>query len=266
MTQIEDVQNSKDLRGKNIERVGVEQIALPLYIARKDITDGLPNSVTAMIDAFVDVDKGVKGTHLSRFTELLMEYASKELNLNLIDEVLTKMIQKLKSKDAYLRIKFPYFISKSAPVSGKKAPRKYDITFLGRRVNGKTEIGIQLNLYVTNLCPCSKAISKYGAHNQRALLTVKLVPNKKLWWFEDIIDSLEAQGSCPIFALLKREDEKWVTERAYENPKFVEDLVRDISIALDNNQIEQYYIKTAAEESIHTHNAVAYITKDWKLG
>ena len=137
--------------------------------------------------------------------------------------------------------------------------------FVGRQIGDKYTFGIEATVIGTNLCPCSKEISEYGAHNQRNHIHVKLIPNQQLFWLEDLITLLENQMSCPIFPLLKREDEKWVTEKAYENPKFVEDIARDTALALDELGIEQYHIRSTADESIHHHEAEAILTKDWKL-
>lgn len=263
--QLPDVQNTGDTRGKSIERVGVENVHLPLTIMRKDADSTLPNVVNATVDAYVNIDAKSRGISMSRFLSVLLEYAD-GWDTHKLDDILTRMVDKLQADDAYLRVKFPYFTMKTSPVSKFKAPQECNVTFIAKQVFDVFEFAIQVDVYVTNLCPCSKEISKYGAHNQRAHLTVKVVPNKQLWWVEDIIALLESQGSCEIFPLLKRPDEKYVTEKAYENPKFVEDLVRDVALTLDAEKIRQYSIKATAEESIHIHNAVAYITKNWKLG
>lgn len=266
MDKLPDIQNTPDNRGKGIERVGVKGIHIPLRVKRQKV-DSLPDVVGASIDMYVNANQEMRGINMSRCPEVLAEFSNGEISMDMVKSILIRMRDHLKADDAYIQIKFPYFMLKTAPVSGKQAPLEYFVTFMGRLRSGKFESAIQVEAYVTNLCPCSKEISfPKGAHNQRAHLTAKIVPNANLWWIEDIVKLLEDQASCPIFPILKRPDEKWVTETAYDNPKFVEDLVRDIAIALDNNGIIQYSIKAEAEESIHIHNAVAYITKDWNLG
>lgn len=270
LIELPDIQNTQDDKGKSIERVGVKDVRIPLYILRqpKEKEDKLPNVVDASVNAYVDVASEVRGVNMSRFLEVIVEFSNGTLNSDMLGEILTAIKNRLKSRDAYIQIRFPYFVMKTSPRSKLQAPMAYYVTFIGRLVNNVCEFAIQVEVYVTNCCPCSKEIAAgQGAHNQRALVTLKIIPDeKKLWWIEDIITFLEAEGSCEIFPLLKRHDEKWVTIKAYNNPKFVEDLVRDVAVSLDKKNIDQYYVKVEAEESIHVHNAVAYITKDWKLG
>lgn len=258
-----DLQNEKDTRGKHIERVGVERIKIPLAISRKN-QDGIPSTVEAEVSMYVSIDHEIKGANMSRFLECLMSYESEIITSARVQDMVEDMLKRLESKDGYIEIKFNYFIPKLAPVSKSKGVQCYKVKFIGRSVNGKYEFAAEVNVTGTNLCPCSKEISEYGAHNQRNHIRVKLTLNNEgLYWLEDIIDQIEGCLSCPIFPVLKREDEKWVTEKAYENPKFVEDLARDVALMLDKHDVTHYHIRSKADESIHHHEAVAYLNKDW---
>lgn len=259
-----DLQNMKDVRGKHIERVGIERVKLPIAISRKKV-DGVPMTVQATVSMYVSVDHEIKGANMSRFLQCLMEYESVVITANHLRVMVKDMLERLESEDGYIEIRFDYFIPKIAPVSKTRGVQAYNVAFMGREVKGKYDFIIEVNVTGTSLCPCSKLISKYGAHNQRNTSRVRLVYNDQLYWIEDIIETLESCMSCPIFPVLKREDEKWVTEKAYENPKFVEDLVRDVAVALDNHNIQHYHIRSQADESIHHHEAVAYLSKNWIL-
>lgn len=262
-----DLQNTIDKRGKQIARVGVEHVKVPLKIRRKDPTDGISETVQATVSMYVSIDKKFKGANMSRFMETLMMYQSDTLTSDYLQDIIKRMIDKLESNDGYMKIAFQYPVIRFAPVSKRRGVQYYNVAFIGRLLqkdgNTKYDFVMEVTTISTNLCPCSKEISKYGAHNQRNYIRIRFTPNKNLWWIEDVIAIAESQTSCAIFPVLKREDEKWVTEKAYENPKFVEDLVRDVALALDNFKIEKYEVRAQANESIHHHEAVAILKHNW---
>jgi len=259
-----DLQNQQDTRGKKIERVGVENVKTLINITRKNV-DHVPNTVESNVSMYVSVDETIKGANMSRFLECLFSYEQTLLNSDHLQIMLEDMLKRLQSNDGYIQLAFNYFVPRLAPVSKTRGLQSYPIKFIGRQINKQYSFAIEINVTGTNLCPCSKEISDYGAHNQRNHMKIKLIPNDQLYWIEDIIGAIESLMSCPIFPVLKREDEKWVTEKAYENPKFVEDLARDAALLLDNFGIEHYYIKSCADESIHHHEAVAVLNKEWFL-
>jgi len=261
-----DIQNTPDTRGKNIERVGISNVHIPLRLHRKNFDDKLPATVTADVSMYVSVKSEDRGLNMSRLMETLMTYESQMISSKFIERIIKEMIEKNNSNDGYIKIAFKYFVERLAPVSQLRGVHGYDCAFIGRYANGKYDFAIEVNVVGTNLCPCSREISDHGAHNQRNHIRVKLSPTDDFYWIEDIIDLVEKELSCPIYPLLKREDEKWVTETAYENPKFVEDIARDVSIALDKKGIERYHVKSSADESIHHHQAEAFISKNWNLG
>ena len=201
----------------------------------------------------------------SRFLETLMAYEACTITSKDLEQVIEDMLKRLESQDGYISIAFKYFVSRFAPVSNSRGTQGYDVTFIGKKVNGQYVFVMEVSVMGTNLCPCSKEISQYGAHNQRNTVRLRLVPTEDFYWIEDIIDALEGQMSSPIYPLLKREDEKFVTETAYENPKFVEDLARDVAVMLDEKGVAHYHIRSTAEESIHLHEATATISKEWVL-
>ena len=261
---IKDVQNQKDHRNIPIQKVGVKDVEIPLKIERKPNKTGDSielETVYAKVKMSVSLPSVFKGTHMSRFIEILNEYKKVALDSNDIERVLFDMKNKLDAKSAYLKFDFKYFIKKTAPVSKMASLMCYDCAF-----EGEVDENCDFNFFlitkvpITTLCPCSKEISNYGAHNQRALLKIKIsYPKDKIIWLEDLIKTAEDCASCEIFPLLKREDEKFVTETAYENPKFVEDVIRDIVSKLDSNKdINFYEVEMEAFESIHNHNAWAY--------
>lgn len=264
-SELPDIQNEKDTRGKYIERAGVEQVKIPIAISRKN-PDGLPTTVQADVSMYVSVDHKIKGANMSRFLECLMSYESTIITSNHLQVMVEDMLKRLESRDGYINLSFDYFVPRFAPVSKTKGVQGYRVCFIGREIDGKYDFVTEVNVTGTNLCPCSKKISDYGAHNQRSHIRVRMVHSDQLYWLEDIIDTIENCMSCPIFPVLKREDEKWVTEKAYENPKFVEDLARDVALALDDKGVRHYHIKSCASESIHYHEAVAYLSKNWILG
>ena len=259
---IKDVQNEKDLRNIPIQKVGVKDVEIPLRIERKT-SDNTPLTevVYAKAKMSVSLPSHYKGTHMSRFIEILNKYQQESLVSTDIEQVLFDMKKKLDAKDAYLKFNFKYFIKKQAPVSKFESLMCYDCAFEGEiDEENNYNFFLIVKVPITTLCPCSKEISKYGAHNQRALLTIKVsYDNDKHIWLEDLIDMAQSCASSEIYPLLKREDEKFVTECAYENPKFVEDVIRDIVSKLNENEVINFYeVEMEAFESIHAHNAWAY--------
>lgn len=255
---LKDVQNENDLRGIDIQKVGINDIDVPLVVQRKN---GEYQTVIAKARMSVSLSKMKKGTHMSRFVEILNIYRTKKFSAKDIECLLqdTKRILKAESSDA--RFKFKYFIDKKSPVTKLSFPIAYDCSYEGILENETYNFILGVKVPVTTLCPCSKEISKYSAHNQRAVVKLKITYNQAIEtiWPEDIIQLVESCASSPLYEILKRSDEKYVTEKAYENPKFVEDILRDLVVKLRNDKrIVKYETEIEAYESIHNHNAWAY--------
>lgn len=252
-----DVQNEKDHRNVDIQKVGIKHLELPLIISRKNSSDQI---VCAKAKVSVSVPRHYKGTHMSRFVEVLSEWQTKNLLGVDIKGCLEKIIQNLDAQSGELEFKFKFFIDKSSPVSGLEFPMSYECTFKGEISAGVYKFTLGAVVPVTTLCPCSKEISEYGAHNQRAFIKVKVSYDEdKHVWLEDLIELIEGCASSPVYPLLKREDEKYVTERAWENPKFVEDVLRDAVLKLREHPIiKEFEVECEAFESIHDHSAWAY--------
>ncbi len=258
-----DIQNEVDTRGKFISRAGVTNVKIPLKISQKN--NVISQTVQANVSMYVSVAEEAKGANMSRFLETLMAYESETLSSKSLEHIIEDMLNRLESKDGYISISFKYFIERLAPVSKSRGIQGYDVAFIGKKVDGKYTFVMEVSVMGTNLCPCSKEISQYGAHNQRNTARLRLVPTKDFYWIEDIVEAIEGEMSSPIYPVLKREDEKFVTETAYENPKFVEDLARDVALMLDTKSVKHYHVRSTAEESIHFHEATASIKKDWIL-
>ncbi len=258
---IADVQSSADTRLIAIDRVGIRAIRHPVRV--RAAGGGVQHTI-ATFSLAVRLAHSVKGTHMSRFVELL------ENDLDVIDAsafraLLTKMVARLNVTEGEIKMSFPYFIEKTAPVSGVKSLLDYEVTLSGDIKENATRITTKVVAPVTSLCPCSKEISAYGAHNQRSHIgiTVRAPKDTSALAIEDIIRIAEDQASAELYGILKRVDEKFVTERAYDNPKFVEDLVRDIASALDRDpRIEAYTVECENFESIHNHSAFAVVERD----
>ncbi len=254
-SEIADVQSSQDTRQIAIDKVGIKDIRHPVRI--KDRTGGEQHTV-ANFNMYVNLPHNFKGTHMSRFVEILNSY-EKEIGVESFNEMLQLMANRLEADAGHIEMNFPYFINKQAPVSEVKSLLDYDVTLIGEINNGHPDIIIRVVVPVTSLCPCSKKISERGAHNQRSHVTVQ-AKVKGFVWVEEIIDLVESEASCELFGLLKRPDEKHVTERAYDNPKFVEDMVRDVAMRLnDDDRISSYVVESENFESIHNHSAYALI-------
>lgn len=254
---MKDVQNVADERGIAIQKVGVNNVHLPFLIKTKG---GTLQSVLATIKLSVYLTKEYKGTHMSRFIEVLNEWRQKPLGNREMRLILSDIINRLDAQSANIEIAFKYFIEKTAPVSKLPSLLDCDCQFSGSlSCDGTHDFILGLALPITALCPCSKEISRYGAHNQRGRLQVKVKHQPgKFVWIEDLAAILEAQGSSPVYALLKREDEKFVTEQAYDNPKFVEDILRDSVLALRSlDGIQWFEVECENQESIHNHSAYA---------
>jgi GTP cyclohydrolase I len=258
---IEDTQSMPDVRHLDINKVGIKSIRHPVVV--KDKTGG-EQSTVAVFDMYVHLPHNFKGTHMSRFVEILNvnEHA---ISIESFESILREMVKRLEAESGYVEMRFPYFVNKSAPISGVKSLLDYDVTFIGEVKNGKFDITVKVLVPVTSLCPCSKKISDYGAHNQRSHVTVTALINDFIW-IEDIISMVEKQASCELYGLLKRPDEKFVTERAYDNPKFVEDMVRDVATQLNNEKrIDKFIVESENFESIHNHSAYALIENDKRV-
>lgn len=250
-----DIQNSGDARNIALNKVGIKELLHPVIIE----DNHLPSQHTlATFGMFVNLAANVRGTHMSRFVEILNETETK-LGVSHTPALLQKIIDRLHAENAYYEARFPFFVTKSAPVSGAKSLMDYQVTLSGKIADGKKVNQITVVVPVTSLCPCSKQISEYGAHNQRSEITLKAVTNGNIG-IHDLIKLIENQATCELYGILKRADEKWVTEKAYDNPKFVEDVVRDIAMHLEKlDAVLAYEIASENFESIHNHSAYALI-------
>jgi GTP cyclohydrolase I len=258
ITAIEDVQGSADSRQIPINKVGIKDIYHPVRV--RDRSGGEQHTV-ASFNMYVALPHNFKGTHMSRFVEVLHQH-EREISVASFRQMLTEMTQKLDATSGHIEMSFPYFVTKQAPVSRVESVVKYDASLIGEIRNGAEEMWIRVVVAATSLCPCSKRISDYGAPNQRSHITLKARVREHLW-IEELIDVAEQEASCEVFGILKRPDEKYVTERAYDNPKFVEDIVRDIAVRLNSDdRVLAYVVETENFESIHNHSAYALIEKD----
>lgn len=255
---IADVQNSPDSRRIAIDKVGIKDIRHPVRV--KDRSQGEQHTV-ALFNMYVELPHNFKGTHMSRFVEILNQYET-EISVESFQDMLASMAKRLESDVGHIDMSFPYFVMKTAPVSGVRSLMDYQVSFLGEIRGGQSRTTTRVVVPVTSLCPCSKEISERGAHNQRSHVTVSVRTNQFVW-VEDLIDLVERQASCELYGLLKRPDEKYVTERAYDNPRFVEDMVREVAGLLNEDErIDAYTVESENFESIHNHSAYALITKD----
>jgi GTP cyclohydrolase IB len=252
-----DKQSEPDFRELRIDKVGVRGLRFPIQIRDKERT--VQNTI-ATIGMFVDLPHQFKGTHMSRFIEVLNSHGSM-VHVKNITEILYAMQAALKSNTAHLEMEFPFFLVKKAPVSKMESLMDYTARFDATAIGKEIDFVLTVRAGVTTLCPCSKAISAQGAHNQRGLVTVQ-IRSRHAVWIEDLIAIVESSASCELYSLLKRQDEKEVTERAYENPVFVEDLVRNVAVKLNNHpEVTWYKVEAENFESIHNHNAYASIEK-----
>jgi GTP cyclohydrolase I len=257
---MKDMQSMPDHRNISIDKVGIKNLKLPIVV--QDRRNKTQNTV-ADVNFYVDLPHHFKGTHMSRFVEILNDYRDKAIDVCRVQEILQAARTKLKAERAHIELTFPYFVEKRAPVSGAPGLIDYNCT-ISAALNGhdKIDIVLTVRVAVTSVCPCSKEISKYGAHNQRSLVTLSVRTNAFVW-LEELLRLVEEEGSAEIFSLLKREDEKFVTETAYDNPVFVEDIVRGVTEKLSRDQrIDWFTIESENMESIHNHNAYALIERN----
>jgi GTP cyclohydrolase I len=256
MTQIPDIQKSGDSRNIAIDKVGVKDISYPIVVMDKQKKF---QHTIARINMYVDLPHHFKGTHMSRFIEILNSYRE-EIALDKLETILLEMKKKLGASVAHLEMEFPYFIEKKAPVSKAKSLMEYTCSFDARMADC-FDFTLGIKVPVTSLCPCSKELSEYGAHNQRSIISVKIRYSSFIW-IEELAAMIESCGSSPVYSLLKRVDEKYVTEKAYENPKFVEDIVREVTEKLTEDQrISWFRVEAENFESIHKHSAYASIER-----
>jgi len=249
-----DVQSSADARNIAIQRVGVRGLTHPVIVATP--TGSQPS--VAVLDMYVALPPDRKGTHMSRFIEVLRDHRA-PLSLAALREMLQTMLERLEADAGFIEARFPYFIMKAAPISGVESLMDYQVALRAEQVDGATVLTQTVIVPATSLCPCSKKVSDYGAHNQRSNLTIaaELVGEMSI---DEQVGIAERAASSEIWGLLKRPDEKFVTERAYDNPKFVEDMVRDIAIALNRDaRVTRYTVEAENFESIHNHSAYARI-------
>jgi GTP cyclohydrolase IB len=257
---IADVQGRSDPRHIPINKVGVKSIRHPIFIETRD---GKTMPSVATVDMYVDLAPDARGTHMSRFLEVLQ--TQELVNMNTFSALLKTMTERLHAKQGFIDMTFPFFMVKKAPASQTPGLMDYQVSLFGEWFHEKAYITMKVIVPVTSLCPCSKEISDAGAHNQRSHMTV-IAHVKPDIWFEDMIEYCEAQASCELYSVLKRADEKYVTERAYNNPKFVEDLVRDIAASLNQDpRILNFAVESENFESIHNHSAYAMLNKETSL-
>lgn len=255
-TGLEDVQNTPDKRQLAIDQVGIKSLRYPIFFQSDDAG---PIRVVADFSMYVRLPHHVKGTHMSRFVELL-EQPSLVFSVASMKAFMQDMLDLLEADNGHVEMRFPFFLSKAAPVSGVTSMMDYDLT-LKADLGEQFKLTVKAEIPVTSLCPCSKKISEYGAHNQRSLVTVEVEVGDSLT-LDQLIRMVEEQASSQLYGLLKRPDEKYVTEFAYDNPKFVEDLVRDIAGALDKaTAIDGFRVECENFESIHNHSAYAMIDR-----
>jgi GTP cyclohydrolase I len=258
---IPDVQSSADSRQLPINKVGIKSIRHPVKVLDK--SGGVQHTI-ATFNMYVGLPHNFKGTHMSRFVEILNAH-EREISVESFESMLREMVKLLEAETGLIEMSFPYFINKAAPVSQVKSLMDYEVTFLGEILEGnRYRQTTKVIVPATSLCPCSKKISDRGAHNQRSHITITATTNAFVW-IEEIVQMAEKQASCELYGLLKRPDEKHVTERAYDNPKFVEDIVRDVAGALNADpRIDAYVVESENFESIHNHSAYALIEFDKK--
>ncbi len=255
VVHIPDVQNSTDTRHLSINKVGIRGIRYPIKVSDRS---GSEHHTIATFNMYVNLPHNLKGTHMSRFVEIL-NVPGRKVSVDSFNDMLIEMTDRLESNTGQIEMTFTYFVTKAAPISGVKSLMDYEVHFIGEIRDGKPSVNIKVVVPVTSLCPCSKKISKYGAHNQRSHVTINVRVDRVVW-IEELVDMVEKEASCQLYGLLKRPDEKYVTEHAYDNPKFVEDMVRDIATKLNQDErVAAYSVESENFESIHNHSAYAMI-------
>lgn len=257
-TSIEDVQARADSRRIPINKVGIKDVYHPVRV--KDRASVEQHTI-ANFNMYVALPHNFKGTHMSRFAEVL-HMNEREISVETFRDILVEMTEKLNAQSGHIEMSFPFFVMKKAPMSGVESLMNYQASLIGELHDGKPELWLKVVVAATSLCPCSRDISKYGAHNQRSHITIKAKVDGHMW-LEELIDIAEQEASCEVYSILKRADEKYVTERAYENPKFVEDIVRDVAVRMNKEErVRAYVVEAENFESIHNHSAYALIEKD----
>ncbi len=264
---IPDIQAKQDTRKLAIDQVGIRELRHPVKVRDRDHGDQF---TVATFNMYVGLPHNFKGTHMSRFVEVLNDHEN-VISVHSFKEIVKQVANKLDSETSTIEMTFPYFLVKSAPVTGVKSLVDYEVTLLGQLQDENVQITTSVVVPVTSLCPCSKEISNYGAHNQRSHVTITVLAEEFVW-IEELIELAEANASSQLYGLLKRPDEKFVTEQAYDNPKFVEDMVRDVAAELiADERVVSYTVESENFESIHNHSAYARISgsretnKDSKL-
>ena len=252
-----DIQNTEDTREIPLQKVGISDLKYPVQVLDKK--NGFQQT-SACVNLFVNLPHHYKGTHMSRFVEIFHKHHT-NLGMKEFLLMLEEIRLSLQAERSFASMDFTFFVEKKAPVTGESGIMSYRCTYEGEAFEGGNDFSVKIEVPVTTVCPCSKAISDYGAHNQRGLVTVTL-KNRSLFWIEDVIEEIEKSASCGLFSVLKRPDEKYVTERAYENPRFVEDVVREVYIALrsfkkSEKPFSYFRVECRNFESIHNHNAYA---------
>ena len=260
MKELRDTQSEHDSRQISIDRVGVRDIRYPIIVMDKEHRT---QSTVARIALMVDLPQQYKGTHMSRFVEALQEH-NRYLNVHSAVRLPERLLEKLSAQRAHVEIEFPFFRLKKAPVTQREGMMDYDVRFVIDAERDKPgTFTLTIKVPITTLCPCSKAMSDQGAHNQRGIVTYSVRFTGAPVWIEDIIDMIEACGSSPVYSLLKRPDEKYVTDQAYAHPVFVEDLVRNVAVATEQHTAFSWYrVEAENFESIHNHNAYAMVERD----
>jgi GTP cyclohydrolase IB len=259
---VKDIQSTRDARGIAIDRVGIQDLRYPIQVMDRA---GTLLPTVATISMSVHLPHHFKGTHMSRFLEVLTKHEG-EVTMRTLPLILHDLKQRLDAESAHIEVRFPYFITKNAPVSGAAAKVGCDCTFLGESNGRSDDFALRVEVPVTTLCPCSKEISDYGAHNQRGHISLEVRTRKNrrgqwdILWIEELIEIAEQSGSAPLYALLKRPDERHVTMQAYDNPVFVEDVVRNAALLLKKDRrVVQFEVRAVNHESIHEHNAFAVV-------
>ena len=251
---MKDVQSQQDTRGVYINKVGVKNLVFPIEIRNRE---GEWVSTAATISLFVGLNAQQKGTHMSRFVEIISR--KHRIDLMEMKTILEEMCEKLEAENSYIQLKFDYFIEKQAPVTGIPSLVNVGVEYSASLEKGDFEFDMRVTTPITTLCPCSKEISDYSAHKQRADVSIQ-IRRKKFLWIEQLVDIAEASSSSPVYSLLKRPDEKYVTEHAYDNPKFVEDVCREVKLRVDElENVREFCIEVESMESIHNHSAYAMV-------
>jgi GTP cyclohydrolase I len=257
-SEIPDTQNTLDTRHIAIDKVGIKNIKHPVVVSDRS---GREQHTVANFNMYVNLPEEYKGTHMSRFVEILNDHEY-EITVQSFKRMIEEMTERLNAESGDIEMTFPYFVNKEAPISGVKSLMDYEVSFIGKIIDSKPHVLVKVLVPVTSLCPCSKNISDYGAHNQRSHITA-CVRMADFMWIEELIDVIEGVASCELYGLLKRPDEKYVTERAYDNPKFVEDIVRDVAVKFnEEDRILGYVVESENFESIHNHSAYALLEHD----